>query len=121
MENINFSKMKGDKIMSEERTNELMEMENEDLTVIELEENGYSGGSGLGKILIGAVVGVIAGGAALAYKNKDKIKEKYQEKQIAKCTKKLEKLGCTVVRDEYSEEDFEEDVFEEEIIEEETE
>lgn len=105
--------------MSEER-NELMEMENnEELTVIELEESEYSSGGGLGKILIGAVVGVTAGVAALAYKNKDKIKEKYQEKQIAKCTKKLERLGCTVVRDEeFLEEDFEEDIIEEEIIEE---
>lgn len=90
-----------------EERNEMMEVtENTEVTeTYDSYEETESSSGGLGKVVIGAVIGLAVGGTAFVFKNKDQLKEKYQEKQIARCMKKAEKLGCRLVV--VSEEDIE--------------
>ena len=104
-----------------EEKNEVIEETMNDVEVIDLypEEDGDDSGShGLGKLVIGvgllAVGGLAVAGAglaALAVKNKDKIKEK----RLAKMKKKLLEAGYEVEDPAVITEDYEEDFLEEEV------
>lgn len=84
--------------MNEER-NELMaeETENTEVTYYQDEANESSGNGGTVALIVAAGAGVVGGGIAL-WNNRDKIKDWWQEQQIAKAEKKMRKYGCKVVR-----------------------
>ena len=99
--------------MEEMKNNEVIET-TDDLEVIDLypEEDGDDSGShGLGKLVIGVGLLAVGGLAAVAVKNKDKIKEK----RLAKMKKKLQDAGYEVEDPAVITEDYEEDFLEEEV------
>lgn len=100
--------------MSEEiRNEEVMEEATEIYDLEPVSEGEESGGNGAIKLIVGAVA--VAGAVgALAWKGKDKIKQKRTEHQI----KKLEKKGF-VVTEVVADDDFEDDFDEEETLKEE--
>ena len=100
----------------EENKNEVIETM-DDVEVIDLypEEDGDdSGSNGLGKLVIGVGLLAVGGLAAVAVKNRYKIKVMRQERM----KKKLEAAGYTVEYPELPEddEDFEDDDFLEEEV-----
>ena len=98
----------------EENKNEVIEETTNDVEVIDLypEEDGDDSGShGLGKLVIGVGLLAVGGLAAVAVKNKDKIKEK----RLAKMKKKLLEAGYEVEDPVEIVEADEEDFLEEEV------
>lgn len=83
----------------EERNYDLMveETENTEVTNYYDEADECSGNGGVVALIVAAGAGLVGGGFAL-WKNRDKIKDWYQERQIAKAEKKMLKCGCKVVR-----------------------
>lgn len=73
---------------------------NEEVEAIEVsnEEPETSNNGIVGKVIVGAVVGVVAGAAALIYKNRHKIEEKRKQKRIHK----LEQEGYVIYKPEVS-------------------
>ena len=97
-----------------EENNEVIEETMNDVEVIDLypEEDGDDSGShGLGKLVIGVGLLAVGGLAAVAVKNKDKIKEK----RLAKMKKKLQDAGYEVEDPVEVVEADEEDFLEEEV------
>ena len=96
----------------EEMKNEVIETM-DDVEVIDTypEEESDSESHGLGKLVIGVGLLAVGGLAAVAVKNKDKIKEK----RLAKMKKKLLEAGYEVEDPAIITEDYEEDFLEEEV------
>ena len=97
-----------------EEKNEVIEETMNDVEVLELypeDEEEISESSGIGKFVVVGLAVAGAGLAALAVKNKDKIKEK----RLAKMTKKLLEAGYEVEDPAVITEDYEEDFLEEEV------
>ena len=98
----------------EENKNEVIEETMNDVEVLELypeDEEEISESSGIGKFVVVGLAVAGAGLAALAVKNKDKIKEK----RLAKMKKKLLEAGYDVEDPAVITEDYEEDFLEEEV------
>ena len=98
----------------EENKNEVIEETMNDVEVLELypeTEEEISESSGIGKFVVVGLAVAGAGLAALAVKNKDKIKEK----RLAKMKKKLLEAGYEVEDPAVITEDYEEDFLEEEV------
>ena len=98
----------------EENKNEVIEETMNDVEVIDLypeAEEEISESSGIGKFVVVGLAVAGAGLAALAVKNKDKIKEK----RLAKMKKKLLEAGYEVEDPAVITEDYEEDFLEEEV------
>ena len=98
----------------EENKNEVIEETMNDVEVLELypeDEEEISESSGIGKFVIGVGLLTVGGLAAVAVKNKDKIKEK----RLAKMKKKLQDAGYEVEDPAVITEDYEEDFLEEEV------
>ena len=97
-----------------EEKNEVIEETMNDVEVLELypeDEEEISESSGIGKFVVVGLAVAGAGLAALAVKNKDKIKEK----RLAKMKKKLLEAGYEVEDPAVITEDYEEDFLEEEV------
>ena len=97
-----------------EEKNEVIEETMNDVEVLELypeDEEEISESSGIGKFVVVGLAVAGAGLAALAVKNKDKIKEK----RLAKMKKKLLEAGYEIEDPAVITEDYEEDFLEEEV------
>lgn len=82
--------MKGERNMSEEIKNEVMETETTELDTVDYEESSSSGK--IGKIVLGVGLGLAAAGVVVWHKTKDKIEAKQIER--------LKKKGYVIYREE---------------------